>query len=90
MVTAPTSGIKGTRAGQAFLPNTYPAGAVNPCPSCPSGLYVPDFERQLDARERAVPVAAAAAQRLHGDGAVHLFASRIDNAALGGRGQVAA
>jgi hypothetical protein len=23
---------------QAFLPNTYPTGAVNPCPACPSGF----------------------------------------------------
>jgi hypothetical protein len=32
-------GIKGTRAQQSFLPNTYPAGASNPCPSCPVGFY---------------------------------------------------
>ena len=31
-------GIKGTRAIQQFLPNTYPAGAVNPCPACPAGF----------------------------------------------------
>ena len=37
VVTATYIGIKGTRAVQAFLPNTYPAGAVNPCPSCPPG-----------------------------------------------------
>src|SRR6185436_14767321 len=37
VATATYSGIKGTRAMQAFLPNTYPAGAANPCPSCPSG-----------------------------------------------------
>lgn len=30
-------GIKGTRGVQQFLPNTYPVGAANPCPSCPSG-----------------------------------------------------
>jgi hypothetical protein len=32
------TGIKGTRGGQLFLPNTNPAGAVNPCPSCPVGF----------------------------------------------------
>jgi len=31
-------GIKGTRGAQEFLPNTNPAGAVNPCPDCPSGF----------------------------------------------------
>ena len=34
-------GIKGTHGTQEFLPNTYPAGAINPCPACPAGyLYV--------------------------------------------------
>jgi hypothetical protein len=31
-------GTKGTRLMQEFLPNTFPLGAVNPCPSCPSGF----------------------------------------------------
>jgi hypothetical protein len=29
-------GIKGTRGVQAYLPNTYPIGATNPCPTCTS------------------------------------------------------
>ena len=31
-------GTKGTRGVQEILPNTYPLGAVNPCPSCPLGF----------------------------------------------------
>lgn len=31
-------GVKGTRGVQEFLPNTYPIGAVNPCPACPAGF----------------------------------------------------
>ena len=31
-------GIKGTRGVQEFLPNTFPIGAANPCPACPSGF----------------------------------------------------
>jgi hypothetical protein len=31
-------GVKGTHGAQEFLPNTYPIGAANPCPSCPSGF----------------------------------------------------
>ena len=38
-LTAAYLGIKGTRGTQEFLPNTYPAGAVNPCPACPAGYY---------------------------------------------------
>ncbi len=30
-------GVKGTRARQEFVPNSYPIGAVIPCPTCPSG-----------------------------------------------------
>lgn len=37
-MTATYLGIKGTRGVQEFLPNTYPIGGVNPCPSCPSGF----------------------------------------------------
>ena len=37
-LTATYLGIKGTRGVQEFLPNTYPIGAVNPCPSCPLGF----------------------------------------------------
>lgn len=37
-MTATYLGIKGTHGVQEFLPNTYPLGGVNPCPSCPSGF----------------------------------------------------
>jgi hypothetical protein len=37
MMTATYAGVKGTRAIQAFLPNTYPSGMTNPCPACVSG-----------------------------------------------------
>jgi hypothetical protein len=36
-MTATYLGNKGTRGPQEFLPNTYPVGATNPCPSCPAG-----------------------------------------------------
>jgi len=36
-MTATYLGIKGTHGTQEFLPNTYPLGAVNPCPACPAG-----------------------------------------------------
>jgi len=39
VMTATYLGIKGTRATQEFLPNTYPTGVANPCPSCPAGFY---------------------------------------------------
>jgi hypothetical protein len=36
-MTATYIGIKGTHGTQEFLPNTYPLGAINPCPACPAG-----------------------------------------------------
>jgi hypothetical protein len=38
VLTVTYNGIKGTRLMQEFLPNTFPLGAVNPCPSCPAGF----------------------------------------------------
>jgi hypothetical protein len=37
-ITATYLGIKGSHGVQEFLPNTYPIGASNPCPSCPIGF----------------------------------------------------
>lgn len=37
-MTATYVGIKGTHLMQQILPNTFPAGAANPCPSCPAGF----------------------------------------------------
>jgi len=38
VMTATYLGIKGTHGMQRFLPNTYPIGALNPCPACPAGF----------------------------------------------------
>jgi hypothetical protein len=37
-VNATYLGTRGTHLIQEFLPNTYPAGFANPCPTCPSGF----------------------------------------------------
>jgi hypothetical protein len=37
-ITATYLGTKGSHLMQEFLPNTVPAGAANPCPSCPAGF----------------------------------------------------
>jgi hypothetical protein len=37
-MTATYSGIKGTHGPQEILPNSYPLGTANPCPSCPVGF----------------------------------------------------
>ena len=37
-MTATYLGVKGSRGVQQFLPNTYPIGGANPCPTCPAGF----------------------------------------------------
>jgi hypothetical protein len=39
-VIAASFGDKGSHLIQASLPNTYPAGAANPCATCPSGFVL--------------------------------------------------
>jgi hypothetical protein len=83
-MAAAYTGLKGTHQLQAFAPNTYPAGAVNPCPSCPSGFAYytsgANSEREaglLQLRRRAARGLYAMAQ--------YIYANAIDDAvALGG------
>ena len=37
-VNATYLGAKGSNLLQAFVPNSYPVGGVNPCPACPTGF----------------------------------------------------
>jgi trimeric autotransporter adhesin len=79
-------GIKGTRAQQEFLPNTFPTGAIDPCPACPAGFSYRTSNGnstreagQLQLRRRLHNGIAATAQ--------YTFSKALDDAALGGRGQ---
>lgn len=79
-------GIKGTRGQQQFLPNTFPIGAVNPCPTCPSGYYY------LTSNGNSIRHAGLfqLRRRLRSGFTAELqytFSKSIDDAALGGRGQ---
>jgi trimeric autotransporter adhesin len=79
-------GTKGTRGVQQFLPNTYPAGAANRCPACPSG-YVYMTSNGNSTRQAAQ---AEVRRRLHSGiaaSAHYTFARAFDDAQLGGRGQ---
>jgi len=86
VMTATYIGVKGTRAVQVFLPNTYPAGAANPCPSClPGYAYMTSNGNstreagQMQLRRRLHNGLTATAQ--------YTYSRSFDNAALGGRGQ---
>jgi hypothetical protein len=86
VATATYLGIKGTRAVQEFLPNTFPAGALNPCPGCPAGFAY--MASNGNATREAGQIQLR--RRLHNGftaSAQYTFAKAIDDAALGGRGQ---
>jgi hypothetical protein len=79
-------GTKGTRSQQQFLPNTYPAGAFDPCPACPSGFTY------LTSNGNSIRHAGTIQlrRRLRSGFTSELqytFSKSIDDAALGGRGQ---
>jgi hypothetical protein len=82
------NGIKGTRAVQLFLPNTYPVGAADPCPACRAGYYYMDSNGNstrealiLQLRRRLRSGFTASVQ--------YTYSKSIDDAALGGRGAAA-
>jgi hypothetical protein len=86
VVTATYLGSEGMRGAQQVLPNTYPAGAANPCPSCPAGYgYLASNGRstrqagQLQLRRRLQNGFTATLQ--------YTLSKAIDDAAPGGRGQ---
>ena len=72
VATATYLGTKGTRGIQELLPNSYPVGRCESLPGLSRRIPVYGFERQLDSRIRAVPIAAPSAQRVYGAGAVHV------------------
>ncbi|SNT37975.1 Carboxypeptidase regulatory-like domain-containing protein [Granulicella rosea] len=89
VATASYLGIKGTRGIQEYLPNSYPLGGVNPCPSCPSGFVYRGSNgnstresAQLQLRRRLRSGFAASLQ--------YTYSKSIDDdSTLGGQGPVA-
>jgi hypothetical protein len=78
-------GIKGTRGVQEFYPNTYPGGAVNPCPLCPAGYAYLTSNGNSSHKEVKVQLR----RRLHNGftaSLVYTYSKSIDDAALGGTG----
>ena len=82
-------GVKGTRGVQVYLPNTYPLGETNPCPTCTSGFAYRgsngDSKREsgsVQLRRRLRSGFTATAQ--------YTFSKSIDDdSVLGGQGPIA-
>ncbi|MGI8742058.1 MAG: TonB-dependent receptor [Bryobacteraceae bacterium] len=86
VMTATYLGVKGTRGVQMFLPNTYPNGAVNLCPTCPRGFAYLTSNGNSTRESGQIQLR----RRLHSGftGSLQYTLSKsIDDAALGGRGQ---
>ncbi len=89
-LTATYLGVKGTRGVQQFLPNTYPIGAANPCPACPSGFVYQssggDSTRQAGQVQLRRRLRSGFTASL-----LYTFSKSIDDdALLGGQGHVLA
>jgi len=86
VMTATYLGIKGTRAVQDFLPNTYPIGGVSPCPGCPVGYNYMTSNGNSHREAGEIQLR----RRLHSGFTATLdytYAKAIDDASiLGGRG----
>ena len=86
LLSATYSGIKGTRGLQEFLPNTFPAGAVNPCPACSAGYTY--LSSNGNSTRQAAQLQLR--RRLHNGFTAQLqytFSKSIDNvSSLGGQG----
>lgn len=86
VMTATYLGNKGTRGVQEFLPNTYPIGAANPCPACPTGFTYMTSNGNSTREAGTLQLR----RRLHNGFTANLqyvYSKSIDDAALGGRGQ---
>ncbi len=86
VLTAVYMGNKGTRGMQEFLPNTYPAGAANPCPTCPTGFVYLTSNGNSTREAGQIQLR----RRLHSGFTADLeytFSKSIDDATLGGRNQ---
>jgi len=88
-MVATYSGAKGTHSQQEFLPNTYPMGAIDPCPTCPSGFtYLASNGNSI--RHAGI---LQLRRRLRSGLTAELrytYSKSIDDAALGGSGSLVA
>jgi hypothetical protein len=82
--TVTYNGSRASNAQQQILPNTFPTGAPNPCPTCPSGFnyllsngHANRHAAQFEIRRR---LRAGFASNLS-----YTWAKSLDNAMLGGR-----
>jgi hypothetical protein len=82
-------GVKGTRGMQDFLPNSYPIGAANPCPACPSGFVYRTSNGNSTRQSAQVQLRRRLRSGLTASLDYIYSKSLDDDAQLGGQGHVA-
>jgi hypothetical protein len=82
-VTATYLGIKGTHVPQRILPNTFPAGATNPCPTCPAGFVYLTTNGNTNRHSGTIEIRRRQQAGFEAS-ARYTFAKAIDDAGLGG------
>jgi hypothetical protein len=78
-------GIKGTRGPQQFLPNTFPVGAIDPCPTCPTGFTYLSSNGNSVRHSGALQIRRRLRRGFTAE-ATYTYAKAIDNAAMGSSG----
>jgi len=81
-------GTKGTRGVQEILPNTYPYGGVNPCPSCPLGFSYRTSNGNSTREEGILQVRRRLRNGLTAEALYTFSKSLDDDYQLGGQGAV--
>lgn len=78
-------GIKGTRGPQQFLPNTFPVGAIDPCPTCPTGFTYLSSNGNSIRNSGALQLRRRLRRGFTAE-MTYTYAKAIDNAAMGSSG----
>ena len=81
-------GIKGTRGVQEFFPNSYPIGAANPCPTCPSGYAYMKSNGNSEREQGSFQLRRRLRSGFTASGQ-YTYSKSIDDASLGGKGGAA-
>ena len=81
-------GIKGTHVPQRILPNTFPAGAANPCPSCPAGFIYLTSNGNTNRHAGTIEVRRRQRNGFEAS-ARYTYSKAIDDAGLGGGSHIA-
>jgi hypothetical protein len=76
-------GIKGTHIPQRMVPNTYPEGAVNPCPDCPAGFVYLMSGGNSNRHSGSIEVRRRQRNGFQAS-VLYTFAKAIDDGGLGG------